>query len=220
MEKRFFKVLVLVLAVMVFLSACSSADLDSLKADNPDAVFVDDFSSSFSGWGRSSGQNGSTGYTDGTYRINVYAGKYDLWANPGLDLDNVSVEVDAVKIGGPDSNNYGVICRYQDDENFYYGEITSNGYYGIGKYKQGIQFALTGKFVATDLIHQGSETNHLKLTCAGSKLTLYINGSLAGSVDDYAFSSGDVGLIAGTFKEGGLEIAFDNFVVTGVDASK
>jgi hypothetical protein len=31
--------------------------------------------------------------------------------------------------------------------------------------------------------------------------------------DDSAFRSGDAGLIAGTFDEGGVEISFDNFVV-------
>lgn len=36
---------------------------------------------------------------------------------------------------------------------------------------------------------------------------------LAGSVTDSSFTGGDAGLIADTFVEAGVEIAFDNFVV-------
>ena len=36
------------------------------------------------------------------------------------------------------SNSFGVICRYQDEENFYAGLITSDGYAGIFEVKEGI----------------------------------------------------------------------------------
>jgi hypothetical protein len=34
------------------------------------------------------------------------------------------------------------------------------------------------------------------------------------SVPDTSFTSGDVGLIAGTYEEAGTDVLFDNFVVT------
>jgi len=43
---------------------------------------------------------------------------------------------------------------------------------------------------------------------------VYANGTLLGSADDSTFTSGDVGLEAGTFDVGGTEIRFDNFVVS------
>ena len=42
-----------------------------------------------------------------------------------------------------------------------------------------------------------------------------MNGELVADVRDGAFASGDVGLIAGTFDEGGVEIHFDDFFVYG-----
>ena len=32
---------------------------------------------------------------------------------------------------GPDDNDFGIICRYIDDNQFYYAIISSDGYYGI-----------------------------------------------------------------------------------------
>jgi hypothetical protein len=40
-----------------------------------------------------------------------------------------------------------------------------------------------------------------------------VNGELVADVRDDTFASGDVGLIAGTYEEGGVEIHFDDFFV-------
>lgn len=45
--------------------------------------------------------------------------EYDAWANQSRSFPgDVRIEVDAAKIGGPDDNDFGVICRYQDIDNF------------------------------------------------------------------------------------------------------
>jgi hypothetical protein len=44
-------------------------------------------------------------------------------------------------------------------------------------------------------------------------LTFYVNGFQIAQTQDAALSSGDIGLIAGTFGEPGVDILFDNFVV-------
>jgi hypothetical protein len=67
--------------------------------------------------------------------------------------------------------------------------------------------------LSTDAVIQGDSTNHLRADCIGDSLTLYANGERLHAVTDSAFSSGDVGLIAGTFDEPGADIAFDDFVV-------
>jgi hypothetical protein len=56
--------------------------------------------------------------------------------------------------------------------------------------------------------------NHLTLNCFQETLTAYINGQLVGIADDPDLSSGDAGLLAGSFDVGGVDVAFDNFVVT------
>lgn len=133
---------------------------------------------------------------------------------PGLHFTNIHLEVDATKIGGPDDNHYGVVCRYQDQGNFYFYEISSDGYYATGKFKDG-QMSLIGmtQMQSSDLIHQGENTNYLRADCIGDMLTFYVNDKLIATLKDSDFKDGDVGLIAGTLESPEADILFDNFIV-------
>jgi hypothetical protein len=191
----------------------------SLQTEVPTAVdssvlFSDDFSDSDSGWDRVQAEEGITDYENGAYRIFVDQALHDYWANPGRSFGDVRVEVDATKIGGPDNNDFGVICRYQDNNNFYAFLISSDGYYAIMKYTGGSSETLgTDGMLSTDAVNLGASTNTVRADCVGDTLSLYANGTLLHSVSDAAFASGDVGLIAGTFDEPGADIAFDSFLV-------
>jgi hypothetical protein len=48
----------------------------------------------------------------------------------------------------------------------------------------------------------------------GDQYTLLVNGEEIDSATSRAFTGGDVGLLAGTFDEGGVEVLFDDFRVT------
>ncbi len=182
----------------------------------PDLVqFQDDFSNPGSGWYTYQDSNGSAGYSNGSFRIKVTNTSYLLWANPNQSLQNdISIYVDATKAGGPDDNKFGVICRYQDSDNFYYLFITSDGYAGISMFKNNEQIWLTGDtLISSDAINQGAATNSIRADCAGSTLTLYANNQKIASVTDSSFSGGDVGLVAGTYETPGVDILFDNYMV-------
>ncbi|UYN90343.1 MAG: hypothetical protein KIT08_03670 [Anaerolineales bacterium] len=181
--------------------------------DSP-VLFQDDFSSTSSGWDRSTYDDGSqTDYVDGGYHILVNGEYASVWANPGIDVADVSVEVDGVKRGGVDDNEFGVICRYQDESNFYAGSISSDGFYAIVKIQDG-EFGYVGTegMQPSDLILLGDQVNRVRLDCVGSMLTLYVNGTQLISGNDSSFGSGDVGLYAGTFATPGIDVFFDNFV--------
>ena len=202
-----------ILALILASIACSLAG--GAAQSLPEGVlFQDDFSDASSGWDQVNTGDGITDYENGIYRIWVNATETDIWANPGLDFTNAVVEVDATKIGGPDDNDFGVICRYQDIENFYFFIISSDGFYAIGKVMNG-EYNLLGmeQMLPDDAIKLGNATNRIKADCVGSHLVLHANGSKLADVEDTAFVSGDVGLIAGTFDEVGVDIHFDNFVV-------
>ncbi|MBU4226021.1 MAG: hypothetical protein KKC71_09395 [Chloroflexi bacterium] len=154
-------------------------------------------------------------YANGGYRIYVKMTEYDAWANPSRSFPgDVRIEVDATKIGGPDDNDFGVICRYQDVDNFYYLLISSDGYAAIGKYEGGSQQLISSdNMQKVDGITPGAATNHIQADCIGSELKLYVNGNLVATATDSSFTSGDVGLMAGTFDTAGTDILFDNFYV-------
>jgi len=187
---------------------------DQAKPPVADNLFVDDFSDTGSGWDREQYDGGSTDYLDGQYQILVTDSEADYWANPGRDFTDVRVEALATKAGGPDDNDFGLICRYQDAGNFYYFVISSDGFAGILKVNDRETTALgTGKLEPSDAIRQGSATNLLAAECVGSTLRLYVNDELVAEVADGDFTRGDVGLIAGTFATPGADIRFDDFRV-------
>lgn len=211
------KFLIALLLLLMASLACSlvtdlvATDEAALAAD---VLFRDDFSDPSSGWDRVKMDDGSTDYEQGYYRILVNTPNTDVWANPGLDFGDVIVEVDATKAGGPDDNVFGLICRYQNSDNFYFFLISSDGYYGIGKVVADEQTLIgDDQLYPDDAIRQGQATNHIKAACIGSTLTLRVNGTELAEVQDDAFASGDVGLMAGTFEQPGTELHFDDFVV-------
>jgi pectate lyase len=180
-------------------------------------LFQDDFSNVNSGWDKAHNENGSTDYENGGYRINVIATDHYFFANPYQSFQNdVRIEVDATKIGGPDDNAFGVICRYQDVDNFYYFYISSDGYIGIGIDKAGTKTIISssdGNLTSDSSINQGAATNHLRADCVGNTLTLFVNGTQVATATDSTFTGGDVGLVARTYGVGGTDIIFHNFFV-------
>jgi len=212
--------LILLLSVLVLASLACQAIISEASttsappADRAEVLFQDNFSNPASGWDRLDEPEGVTDYAAGVYRMVVNEADTDIWANPGLDFGDVQIEVDATKVGGDDNNDFGLICRYQDTENFYFLIISSDGYYGIGKVVAGDQQLIgTDSMPPSDAINQGNAHNHLRADCAGKTLRLFANGELLAEYEDDQFSSGDVGLIAGTFDSPGTEIHFDNFMV-------
>ena len=220
------KYLILVLSALFFanLACCGSAGIACSAPQQPDNVlYQDDFSDSSSGWARITDADGVTDYDEGFYRIRVDTigqneNGMDMWSHPGKDLKgDVRIEVDATKIGGPDENDMGVLCRYSktnDAYNFYYFVITSDGYVGIAKMKESDANMISSeKLTESDAVKK-TTTNHIRADCIGNKLTLYVNGTEVATATDDEFTGGDIGLIAGTFSTPGTDIHFDNFVVT------
>ncbi len=178
-------------------------------------IFFDDFSDPNSGWDRADVADYYADYFNDSYRIVVYSDMSDSWANPaGKEFTDVSVEVDATKNAGPDDNDFGVICRYQGVDQFYYAVISSDGYYGITKVTSDSSTLLgAAEMQYSDYIYQGDATNQIRFDCTGDVLTLYANGQQLDQQIDSDYTSGNVGLIAGTYDTPGTDILFDNFSV-------
>jgi hypothetical protein len=218
MKKRPVLFLLLAFVLIFTLTSCSTLQqfLPTGKTGNTtsaNVLFKDDFSKSSSGWDQWSGDSGKTDYVDGTYQILVNQTQYDLWANPGKSFTDVSTEVDAVMVGGPQNNDFGILCRYKDLDNYYFGILSSDGYYAIGSVIAATQKILTDGMQASDKINTGFKSNRVRFDCVGDKLTLYANGTQLVQITDATLASGDVGLMAGTFDTAGTQVAFDNFVV-------
>ena len=197
------------------LTACKTSYIKESILPPGSALYQDNFSKSTSGWGEMSNEAGTASYADKTYRIVVNQPNVNLWSHPGLDFANVHVDVSVFAAGGPLENRMGLICRLVDDQNFYFFAISADGYYGIGKMKDGQASILTGdgKMLPNSAIQTGNVPNRLRGTCVDDLLNMYINDSLVGSAQDGDFSTGDVGILAGSFSQTGADVYFDNFFV-------
>jgi hypothetical protein len=114
-------------------------------------------------WDRVTETDRSTDYYNQAYRIQVNDTESHVWANPkNEDFTDTRIEVDATKNGGPDDNDFGVICRYTDVNQFYYGVVSSDGFYGIYKVTAtGGEPIGNDTMLESDKIIQGEATNHV-----------------------------------------------------------
>ena len=210
----------LLILLLLLSAACSPGSFRGIAPENG-ILLEDDFSNPRSGWDRYEEERGRTDYEDDSYRIAIHDTMSFFWATPERSFTDVSIEVDTQKLSGED-NFHGVICRYQDTDNFYILAISGDGLFGIFKRKDGSNPILTGMDIMerSEAIHQDGQSNHLRADCVGSTLTLYINGEEAISVEDGEFKSGEVGLIASTYEIPDIEILFDNFVVRQPESSE
>lgn len=210
--------ILIIFLLVIPTTGCSVRDSlkQALSGQNSDNVLmVDNFTDPLSGWKVWVGEDGSSiDYSDGSLRVFVNTSQFDYWSVAGKNYTDVHLEADITKGDGPDDNDYGLICRYRDDNNFYAFLISSDGYAGVVKVKDGDYHILSGdQMQYSEAIRRGRAQNRLQAICNGSVMTFSVNGIQLFAVTDEDFSSGDVGVIAGAYDTAGVEILFDNFAV-------
>lgn len=202
-----------ILTAFLFLSACTPASIPTLPVANAgDILFQDEFENNTTGWDRVSNENGIMDYDQGVYRILVQQPTMNFWSTPEKNFRDVRVEADVIRLNGPDENRVGLICRYQHGD-YYFFIISNDGFYAVGKFIGGNTILLgQSEMQSSDFILTNS-INHLRADCIGNTLTFFVNFNQIASVQDTDFPSGDVGLLAGSFSESGVDVSFDHFVV-------
>ncbi len=188
-------------------------------------LFEDDFSSPSTGWDMVNLDYKITDYTRKGFRIWVGQAQLDVWSNLNSNFDgDVLVQVDATRIGGPDANDFGVTCRHTEKidstgkrtYSYYAFLISSDGKAAIVKSVKGkVTFLNKDEGMKpVEAVKTGRAKNTLLASCIGNVLTLNVNGEKVIRQKDSSIpGGGDVGLIAGTFDEGGVDILFENFKV-------
>jgi hypothetical protein len=178
-------------------------------------LFSDDFSDRNSGWPTIRNDQGGYSYQSDGYHIYVNEIDAVFWAKTNREDDNVSSYVDARPVAESMNSYYGLLCRIQDDRNFYYFVIRSSGDYTIGKYKNAeFQSLFLEGWRQSDAINQGSQANRLKAECMGNTLRFHVNDVMLAEVNDTDFSSGFSGIVAAALDTQGFEVIFNNFLIT------
>jgi hypothetical protein len=179
-------------------------------------IFQDSFEDPASGWDVWNDTDTWADYLDGGYQMGVNRQDYVGWGTvtPTLQLTDFVIEVESQQVEGPLDNNYGLLVRYQDDDDsFYWFEISSDGYYSVDRMDAGDWVSLVD-WEASDAIQQGvGSTNRLQVVCSGDQFGFFVNDTHLTDVTDDTFATGNIGLAVGAFDEEGVVVRFDNLKV-------
>jgi len=130
---------------------------------------------------------------------------------------DVQIEIDTEYVTGPDDFSVGLHCRVNvNPSRWYMLAARSDGSWKIYKYVFGSGYGLLAEGEST-AINVGKANNHLTAVCEGDLLSFYINDIEVGSVRDSEFNDGKPGWSLLTFDQGGVGVAYDNFVVSMPD---
>jgi hypothetical protein len=177
-------------------------------------VFQDNFEYPWSGWEVGDYETGSVGYENGAYFVISLGDAWRMWGVADQFMTDLIIEVDATQVSaGPENDNeYGVGCRIQPDGDGHYLSISGDGYYGIWL-NYGPDWWPLVDWTQSDAILRGNATNHIRAVCAGSVLSLFVNGEHLATVEDTTFAGGDITLTATSYEDTATKIVFDDLVV-------
>jgi hypothetical protein len=150
---------------------------------------------------------------EGAYHI-VTAEPYRLivGVSEKSTLDSFSLEADATQVTGDDDNEYGLVCGYQDDDNYYELAISGDGFVGFFAKEDG-NWRSISDFAPSDAVHQGNTRNHLRLEVDDGAFSFYANDRLVVQESDHRFGEGLIGFGCGSFSEPELHCSFDDLRV-------
>lgn len=143
---------------------------------------------------------------------------YVTWDVTGkIDQQNVLMEAYFANDGETTENLQGFVCRYQDNQNFYFTTFGNDGYVLIGKYLNGERIVLTEGYDESGMID--ADFNLAQVTCQDELFSLFVNNELVAEVEDAnpMLISGDVGFFVGSYDDPTVELSMDDFVVLWID---
>jgi hypothetical protein len=150
---------------------------------------------------------------DGSYHIvAVDPSELVVGVSQRLSLDEFSLEVDAQQVSGDDDNEYGLVCGYQNEDNYYELAISGDGYVGFFAKRQG-RWEPISPFSWSEAINRGNAVNRLRLEVADGTFLLYVNDELTLQESDRRFREGLIGFGCGSYSAGVLHCSFDNLSV-------
>lgn len=154
---------------------------------------------------------------DGAYHIvTLETGQLVVGVSESLLLSDFTLEVDAAQVSGDNDNEYGLVCGYQDDDNYHELAISGDGYVGFFARERG-RWETISAFESHEGINQGNAVNHLRLEVAAGVFSFYVNGQPALRESDTRLGHGLIGFGCGSFGEPGLHCLFDNLKIWGED---
>ena len=183
-------------------------------------LYHEDFRDPGSGWDTWSDGSTAGKYVDGTYRLAVTCEDYMAWSYPADDevFKDVAIEVDARQIEGSLDSTFGLIVRHQvDEEQYYWFQISGDGYYSVEKKWAG-EWVLLQAWEASGAIKQGLDaTNQIRVVCYRDRFSFYVNDTHLTDLTDDSIRAGAAGLAAGAYAQPPVVVDFDDLRVYALE---
>ncbi|MFL7840456.1 MAG: family 16 glycoside hydrolase [Candidatus Promineifilaceae bacterium] len=206
---------VVLLFVSLILISCSDMDLKIPGVSKP--IFREDFVLGQTGsWFLEHDESGSTTIIPEQLLIEINDPQLVQFATlTEPAFTDFSLEVEGRILSGSPHSSYGVLFRMQNPQQFYRFEITGDGTYTLERHDaDGSRTLFMGDWQDADSINQGlNVVNRLGVEAEGSNIAILVNGVVLNQVSDETYSSGYIGLDAGTFDIVPIQVAFDNLVI-------
>lgn len=213
--------LLLFVIILLTLNSCSTIQNLQISQDklpwksSGDILVEDDFSDDTTGWEIVNNVYELKGYSSEGYLISINNKGGRSISTTGLQYNDVKVQVETHKLTGSNDSYLGIVCRYQDSQNYYRFFVTPDGYTGLVRMVNGESSTLPGgKMMYNHDVNQDDDKNLLEVFCVGNQLSLLINGKLAVTAEDEQLSNGDVGIFAETGQGGAGSFVFNDFIVS------
>ena len=183
------------------------------SASSGDVLFSDDFSDpDFGGWATFSTADANIEIASGELIISVTKTNWVAYVTNQQDLDDGLLGVNVSWVDGPASHAAGIVFRRTSGD-YYVFWISAAGEYSLWLHENNTWTSLIGWTASDRILTSQGDVNTLAVGMQGSVFLLGINGEVVDTAMDAALTSGEYGMIGGTYDEPDVTFAFDNFLV-------
>ena len=193
----------------------------STEAFVNDFSIFDPFNDNQLGWKVDDSGDLTTLVEQSAYSLYTRVPSTYFWVYPPVDFDPIVIEYEAwvdPATSTQDYGTYGVICNYQDNENFTYVEIDpSDGTVYFARFQDDVETSLRDdEWTDSEHLFIGAgELNHISVECYPDSINLFINNAHETLVNiDPPTIRGRSAIMIGTWDTldpNGYKVYFDNF---------
>jgi hypothetical protein len=152
-------------------------------------------------------------YSGNGYRIVSKKTDQPVWSVKSQRLPEVGLDVDVIDIGRNGEGWFGLVCRLENAEDYYFLGITADNKYQIVKSTAGEITTLKEGDLPDNMTLTEETIAHLRAECTGERLALSVNGQHVAEVNDSDHEQGLVGMAVWPAVEENMSVVFDNFVI-------
>jgi hypothetical protein len=181
-----------------------------------DTYFSDDFSSAEYDWWEAEDEIQSWKIEDEHYALHLFRNNYSSWAYLPIEFSPTTIGFDAAVLPGFEQGAYGVMCYYEDENNYYFISVDpvyqeySIGYVSNGEYETLMEnMWIPAKAIKDD----NYEINNVMVICDPDMITLFVNNELEAQADVSSVTGGVEAIYGETWEDtpsSGFKVLFDN----------